>query len=98
MSKPFSPRTFVEIRSKAEILATLDKSGRFEGLPFMPEMLAFCGKRFRVYKRAHKTCDTVNKTGGRRMNAAVHLEGLRCSGEAHGGCQAACLLFWKEAW
>jgi len=88
----------VEVRSKAEILATLDKHGRLEGLPFMPEMFAFCGRRFRVYKRAHKTCDTVNQTGGRRMNAAVHLEGLRCNGEAHGGCQASCLLFWKEVW
>lgn len=32
------------------------------------------------------------------MNQAVHLEGLRCDGEFHGGCQAGCLLFWKEAW
>src|SRR5206468_6729990 len=22
----------------------------------------------------------------------------RCDGEANGGCQAACLLFWKDAW
>jgi len=46
----------------------------------------------------HKTCDTVNKTGGRRMTNAVHLQELRCDGQAHGGCQAGCLLFWKEAW
>ncbi|HXH86571.1 MAG TPA: hypothetical protein VNI35_07065, partial [Nitrospira sp.] len=48
-------------------------------------------------KRAHKTCDTVNKTGGRRLSNGVHLD-LRCDGEAYGGCQAACLIFWKEAW
>jgi hypothetical protein len=64
----------------------------------MPEMFAYCGKPFRVWKRAHKTCDKVNKTGGRRMTATVHLEELRCDGQAHGGCQAACLIFWKEAW
>ena len=60
---------------------------------------SFCGQRFPVYKRAHKTCDY--STGGmeaRRLPSAVHLEGLRCTGEAHGGCQAECLLFWKEAW
>jgi hypothetical protein len=28
----------------------------------------------------------------------VHLEGLRCDGKAHGGCQAGCLLFWKDEW
>jgi hypothetical protein len=64
----------------------------------MPEMLQYCGKRFRVFKSAHKTCDTINKTGARRMEQAVHLESLRCDGSAHGGCQAGCLLFWKEAW
>ena len=32
------------------------------------------------------------------MSNAVHLEGLRCDGSAHDGCQAGCLLFWKEAW
>ena len=63
----------------------------------MPQMFQYCGKRFRVYKRAHKTCDTVNPIAGRRLADAVHLE-LRCDGKAYGGCQAACLIFWKEAW
>jgi hypothetical protein len=93
-----SAQDWVEVRSKEEILRTLDVNGQLEGLPFMPEMFAYCGRRFRVWKRAHKTCDTVNKTGGRRMKDAVHLEGLRCDGMAHGGCQAACLLYWKHAW
>lgn len=89
---------WVEVRSKEEILATLDHRGELENLPFMPEMLQFCGRRFRVYKRAHKSCDTVNRTGGVKMKNAVHLDGLRCLGEAHGGCQAGCLIFWKESW
>lgn len=88
----------VEVRSQAEILSTLDAEGRLDGLPFMPEMLQYCGRQFRVYKSAHKTCDTIGKTGNRKMNSAVHLEGLRCDGEFHDGCQAGCLLFWKEAW
>jgi len=90
----------VEVRSHEEILATLDERGALDGLPFMPEMLASCGQRFRVGKRAHKGCDTIHKTGNRRMHAAVHLEGAaeRCDGKAHGGCQAICRLYWKEAW
>jgi hypothetical protein len=87
-----------EVRSRAEILATLDSTGRLDGLPFMPEMLRYCGKRLRVYKRADKACDTIGKTGTRRMENAVHLESVRCDGVAHGGCQAGCLIFWKEAW
>ena len=88
---------WVEVRSKEEILATLDSSGQLDGMPFMPEMFAFCGKRFQVYKRAHKTCDTVFPVRGRRVHQAVHLS-TRCDGSAHDGCQASCLIFWKEAW
>jgi hypothetical protein len=88
----------VEVRSKEEILRTLDARGQLDGLPFMPEMFEFCGRRFRVYKRAHKTCDTVNDYKSRWMRQAVHLDGLRCTGAAHGGCEAGCLIYWKEAW
>jgi len=88
----------VEVRSASEILATLDHHARLDAMPFMPEMLKFCGRQLRISKRADKTCDTIDKTGGRRLVNAVHLEGVRCDGEDHGGCQAACLIFWKEAW
>lgn len=88
---------WVEVRSRDEILQTLDTNCQLEGMPFMPEMLAFCGKRFQVYKRAHKTCDTVFPVRGRRVDHAIHLD-LRCDGSAHGGCQASCLIFWKDAW
>lgn len=88
---------WVEVRSYEEILATLDKNGRLGELPFMPQMFEYCGKRFMVFKRAHKTCDTVNPIAGRRVASAVHLN-LRCDGKAYGGCQAGCLIFWKEAW
>jgi hypothetical protein len=88
----------VVLRSAEEILATLDDDGTLDGLPFMPEMLAFAGRELVVSKRAEKLCDTIAKTGGRRMRDAVHLEDLRCDGSAHGGCQAECLLIWKEAW
>jgi hypothetical protein len=26
------------------------------------------------------------------------LTGVRCDGQAHGGCDAGCLIFWNEAW
>ncbi len=64
----------------------------------MPQMFQDRGQKFRVFKRAHKTCDTVNRPAGRRMSNAVHLEGIRCDGAAYGGCQAGCLIFWKVAW
>src|SRR5262249_12958062 len=88
---------WVEVRSREEILRTLDENGRLEGLPFMPQMLQYCGQRFQIYKRAHKTCDAVGSLGGLKLPHGIHLD-LRCDGHAYGGCQASCLLFWKEAW
>jgi hypothetical protein len=89
---------WVRVRSKAEILATLDKNGRLEGLPFMPQMFQYCGQEFRVYKRAHKTCDTVSGAYvSRQLPGGVHLD-LRCDGKVYGGCEAGCLIYWKEAW
>ena len=88
----------VEVRSAEEIMATLDERGELENLPFMPEMLKFCGQRLTVHKVAHKLCDTINSSGLHKMADAVHLTGSRCDGASHGGCQTACLLYWKEAW
>lgn len=85
----------VEVRSEAEVLATLEQDGVLDRLPFMPEMLASCGSRFTVSSRADTTCFWG---GLRRMESAVHLDGVRCDGSAHGGCQAGCLVFFKEEW
>jgi hypothetical protein len=89
----------VEVRSKEEILATLDADGCLDGLPFMPEMLQYAGRQLPVAAVAHKTCDVARQTLKlRRLDTSVHLAGTRCDGSAHGGCQAACNLFWKDAW
>ena len=89
---------WVEIRSRDEILPTLDERGRLENLPFMPEMLQYCGQRLRVFKRADKTCDNIGAWSIRRLKHSVLLDGARCNGAGHGGCQAGCLTFWKEDW
>ena len=90
---------WVQVRSKEEILRTLDGDGQLEGMPFMPEMFAFVGEKFRVFKIAHKTCDysTPYPFHTRRLRRTVHLQ-TRCDGGAHDGCQASCLLYWKEDW
>ena len=88
----------VEVRCAEEIRGTLDENGELDGLPFMPEMLAACGKRMTVHKVAHKSCDNITRTGMRRMADAVHLTASRCDGSAHGQCENACSLYWKVQW
>lgn len=93
----------VVVRTADEILATLDAHGTLGGLPFMPEMLAWCGQSFRVTRRVDKTCIEVADTSiysNRRFagDDVVLLDGPRCHGAAHDGCNRGCRIFWREAW
>lgn len=94
------PGEWVQVRPFTEIAATLDHEGRLDGLPFMPEMISHCGKRFRVFRRVEKIHHYYGPTAPhlRRLQDAVLLDELRCDGTGHGGCQAGCQVIWKEAW
>ncbi len=98
MRDAFRSGDVVEVRSASEILSTLDDEGALAAMPFMPEMLQYCGGRFVVDRRAARVCDTINYEGSRKLHDTVLLADLRCDGSAHDGCQAECRLFWKDAW
>jgi hypothetical protein len=95
----------VEVRTPAEIRETLEPDGTLDKLPFMPEMLSFCGRRFQVLNRVvQSTIDaaflhhTESYVREFRNNDVVILRGVRCSGAEHDECQRGCSIFWKEAW
>jgi hypothetical protein len=90
------PGELVRVRSASEIFSTLDEKGMLDGLPFMPEMLKYCGRTLPVTQRADTTCAGDGRAWA--MADAVHLRAIRCDGSFHDGCQAGCLMFWKEAW
>jgi hypothetical protein len=93
------PGDLVEVKGADEILQTLDGGGAMDHLPFMPEMLEFCGKQFRVSQRVLVACFSgAGSPRGFRGDDVVTLDGLRCSGTDHDGCQKACMIFWREAW
>lgn len=87
----------VAVRPLGEILATLDNNGCLDGLPFMPEMAKWCGGHFRIARRANRVC-VEGYESHRGLAGTVTLEGLRCDGASHDGCERACLTLWKEAW
>ena len=95
---------WVEVKTPEEIAQTLDADGALDGLPFMPEMIGFCGKRFRVLRQARKACVEVRPQGPIidmrefRGDAVWVFEDLRCDGTAHDGCQRGCLYYWKSTW
>lgn len=88
----------VEVKTWAEIRATLDERGCLEQLPFMPEMLTMCGQRAYVFRCVHRLFDYRKTRRMRHMEGAVLLVGTVCDGSNHGGCEAACHTIWKSAW
>jgi hypothetical protein len=93
---------WVEVKLPGEIAHTLDQDGTLHGLPFMPEMAQYCGRRSQIQRIAEKTC--VELSGGDYKireflhNDVVILKELRCSGQSHDECGRACVLFWKADW
>jgi hypothetical protein len=94
------PGDLVEIRSHAEILATLDNDGTLDGVVFMAEMLPYIGQQLRVFRRLEKTCVEGSPFGMGEFhnNDVVFLHGVRCTGASHDNCARSCMIFWKEAW
>ena len=92
------PGEWIEVKSVNEIFETLDEHDKLKGLRFNPEMAAFCGRQFKVYKRLEKMI--VESTGELRKirTPTVLLQGVFCDGKAHGGCDRSCFCFWREAW
>jgi hypothetical protein len=93
---------WVEIKDPLAIAQTLDPDGSLDGLPFMPEMLEFCGRRARVLRLAEKACVEVYELRywmrEFHRNNVVILDIARCSGANHDGCGRACVFFWKTDW
>src|SRR5512143_2073528 len=89
---------WVVVRPPNEIRSTLDENGTLDGLPFMPEMVGWCGRPFRVQRRVDKTCVDGDSLRQFPANDVVVLEGPRCDGSQHDGCKHGCRIYWKQAW
>lgn len=89
---------WVEVRPAREVFATLDENRKLRGLAFTPEMMKFCGRRFRVFKKLDKII--LEATGELRKikTPTVLLEGVFCDGNAHGKCDRSCFCFWRVEW
>jgi len=91
------PGEIVEVRSEKEIISTLEGS-KYNGLSFMPEMLKYCGKKFKVLKRINRYIIEGKKSKCIRPKNTVILEGVFCDGSWHGGCDRTCYCLWREKW
>jgi hypothetical protein len=95
--RPVRRGEIVEVRPPAEILASLDENGALGGLPFMPEMFRYAGRRFRVSTRVEKFCDTIQGSGGAE-SATLSTSTTSAATDQSRVCRAACRLYWNKDW
>jgi hypothetical protein len=79
------------------IRATLDSSGRLDGVPFQPGMERWAGTRHPAVPVQHRSLARWQRPVG---GPWYTLDGLRCLGEPLGGygCDRQCALLWHASW
>jgi hypothetical protein len=92
------PGDLVRIKSKREIIATLDKNNRNRGLFFDHEMAAYCGRTARVQGRVNKLIEEANGEMIEIKSDCILLEGVVCVADYHLFCTRAIYSYWRELW
>jgi hypothetical protein len=92
------PGDWVRVRSREEILSTLDEKKRFQGCLFMDNMWQYCGGEYRVLKRVNHMLDE-REIKMKKSKDIVISDGLICHGcWPYNECDRSCYLLWKGAW
>ena len=94
----FEPGDWVKVKSKEEIIKTLDRNGRNRGLKISDAMTKACGRRYQVREKFSRM---INEETGLMQNVgnSVSLEGSECfCAYGFGGCPRGELLYWREIW
>lgn len=92
------PGELVRVKSRQQILETLDRTGRNRGLTFDVEMVRWCGGIFPVRSRVTRVIDERTRRMINFPTPAVILEDVTCTSRYHRICPRAILQFWREAW
>lgn len=92
------PGDLVQIKSREEIVATLDSANRNRGMTFDVEMLKYCGRFARVQKRVERLIDESTGRMINLRNECLILENVICDGDFHRFCPRGMYPFWREIW
>jgi len=95
---PYSKGDWVRVRSREDILATLDPFKELKGCAFLPEMYKYCGTQQRVLRAMQHFMDERDYKL-KKVRGVILLENVICNGTAaFGDCDRCCFLFWREEW
>jgi len=88
----------VTVKSRSDIIKTLDANGKNRGLWFDPVMLRYCGQTLEVTKRITTLVDESSGKIRQLKISSVVLEDLQCDPNERRFCSRLLHLFWREAW
>lgn len=92
------PGELVRIKSKEEILRTLNADLLNRGMGFDEEMSRFCGQTARVRARVDRCIDERTGRMLTMKNPCIILEDNICTGAYNLSCPREFLPFWREIW
>ena len=92
------PGELVRVKSKQEIVQTLDMHNKNRGMSFDAEMLKYCGRQARVLRRVERIID--ERTGRMQYlkNPCIVLEDAICTSDYHRLCPRGIYAYWREIW
>jgi hypothetical protein len=89
---------WVRVRSREEILSTLDRWKETKGCGFLDYMWQYCGTVQRVLQPMERFLDERDYKV-KKCKGIVLLESVICHGTpVFGKCDRCCHLFWREEW
>ncbi|MCJ7572544.1 MAG: hypothetical protein MUO82_11840 [Candidatus Thermoplasmatota archaeon] len=94
------PGDLVRVRSKEQILKTLDSNNKLDGCFFMDEMWQYCRSQHKILKKVNYFFDERGAKMYKTRNIVL-LEDVHCSGKQGNlmpRCDRNCYVFWKEDW
>lgn len=104
MAKDFAPAIplaqgdLVRVRSREEILSTLDPFKELKGCAFLADMYQYCGTEQRVLRSMRHFMDERDYKL-KKARGVILLENIICKGTpTFGECDRCCFLFWREEW
>jgi hypothetical protein len=92
------PGELVRIKSREEILATLNGDLLNRGMGFDAEMSRFCGRTARVKARATRCVDERTGRMLTMKNPCIILEDIVCEGAFNANCPREFVCWWREIW
>ncbi|HEY9523189.1 MAG TPA: hypothetical protein VIR33_08110, partial [Thermopolyspora sp.] len=92
------PGELVRIKSKREIMRTLNADLLNRGMGFEEEMSRYCGRTARVRARVDRCVDERTGRMLTMKNPCIVLDGIVCAGVYNLNCPREFVPFWREIW